>query len=280
MSNLILGSSGQIGSALSKFLKMNGEEVIEFDIERSPSEDLRIADNQLLKNYIAKANFVYFLAFDVGGSNYLKTYQHSYQFLSNNIKIMEFTFAELKNKQTPFIFASSQMSNMTHSPYGILKLIGETYTRALNGLIVKFWNVYGVEHDPKKFHVITDFINMALTSKEIKMQTDGSEKRQFLHADDCSECLLKLTKIYHDIQRDKNLHITSFQWNSIYEVAVNVSNIIDQEIKIIPSKVLDTVQAGYLNEPDPYILDFWKPKITLENGLKLVLKEIQRNKNF
>lgn len=278
MTSLILGSKGQIGSALSKFLKMNGEEVIEFDIERSPSEDLRIADNQLLKNYIAKANFVYFLAFDVGGSNYLKTYQHSYEFLSNNIKIMEYTFAELKNKQTPFIFASSQMSNMTHSPYGILKLIGETYTRALNGLIVKFWNVYGVEHDPKKFHVITDFINMASTDKEIKMQTDGSEKRQFLHADDCSECLLKLSKIYQDITPEKNLHITSFEWNSIYEVAMTVSNIMDKEIKIIPSKVSDSVQAGYLNEPDPYILNFWKPKINLEEGIRKVIDELHSNK--
>ena len=151
------------------------------------------------------------------------------QFISNNIKIMEYTFAELKKKKIPFIFASSQMSNMTHSPYGILKSIGETYTRALKGLIVKFWNVYGVEHDPKKFHVITDFINMALTSKEIKMQTDGSEKRQFLHADDCSECLLKLSKIYNDIHRDKNLHITSYKWNSIYEVALIVSKIIGKE---------------------------------------------------
>jgi nucleoside-diphosphate-sugar epimerase len=220
-------------------------------------------------------SFVYFLAFDVGGSNYLKSYQHSYEFLSNNIKIMEYTFAELKKKKIPFIFASSQMSNMTHSPYGILKSIGETYTRALKGLIVKFWNVYGVEYDPKKFHVITDFINMALTSKEIKMQTDGSEKRQFLHADDCSECLLKLSKIYHDIHRDKNLHITSYKWNSIYEVALIVSKIIGKEIKITPSKVSDIVQAGYLNEPDPYILNFWRPKIDLEEGIGKVIDELR-----
>ena len=43
------------------------------------------------------------------------------------------------------------MSNMTHSPYGILKSIGETYTRALKGLIVKFWNVYGSNMILKNF---------------------------------------------------------------------------------------------------------------------------------
>ena len=103
MASLILGSQGQIGSALSKFLKINGEEVIEFYIERNSYEDLRITDNQLLKNHLEKVSFVYFLAFDVGGSNYLKSYQHSYEFLSNNIKIMEYTFAELK-KKNPFYF--------------------------------------------------------------------------------------------------------------------------------------------------------------------------------
>ena len=280
MSHLILGSSGQIGSALTKYLKARDQIVDEFDIERNSLEDLRIINNNLLIEKLEKATFVYFLAFDVGGSNYLKNYQHSFDFLSNNIKLMNNTFDYLKKLQTPFIFASSQMSNMTHSSYGILKSIGETYTRSLNGLIVKFWNVYGLEHNAKKFYVITDFINMALKEKKIKMQTDGSEKRQFLHADDCSECLLKLSKIYHDIQRDKNLHITSFKWNSIYEIALTISNIIDREIKIIPSKVLDSVQAGYLNEPDPYILNFWKPKISLEDGLKLILKEMKGNTNF
>jgi len=34
MKNLVLGSSGQIGSHLTNYLKKIGEEVIEFDIEK------------------------------------------------------------------------------------------------------------------------------------------------------------------------------------------------------------------------------------------------------
>ena len=275
MTNLILGSSGQIGSALKNFLITNGEKVLEFDIERHGDEDLRIADNQMLKDCLEKATFVYFLAFDVGGSNYLKTYQHSFDFLSNNIKIMNNTFDYLKKLDKPFIFASSQMSNMSHSPYGILKAIGESYTRSLNGLIVKFWNVYGLEHDTKKFHVITDFINMALNNSQIRMQTDGLEKRQFLHADDSSSCLLKLSKNYYEIPRDKNLHITSFKWTSIYDIASIISNLINKNVTILPSKVSDSIQAGYLNEPDKSILEFWKPQISLKEGISKVISEVQ-----
>ena len=42
------------------------------------------------------------------------------------------------------------MSNMSYSPYGVAKRVGELYTKALKGLIVKFWNVYGIENDMDK----------------------------------------------------------------------------------------------------------------------------------
>jgi nucleoside-diphosphate-sugar epimerase len=67
-------------------------------------------------------------------------------------------FNLLKKYNKKFIFASSTMSNMINSNYGVLKKIGESYSKSLGGIIVKFWNVYGIEKDMKKSHVITDFI--------------------------------------------------------------------------------------------------------------------------
>ena len=43
---------------------------------------------------------------------------------------------------------------MDFSSYGVLKKIGEDITKSLNCLYVKFWNVYGVEKDKEKAHVI------------------------------------------------------------------------------------------------------------------------------
>ena len=57
----------------------------------------------------------------------------------------------MKITRVPFIFASSQMSNMSHTHRTVLmKRVGELYTKSLNGLIVKFWNVYGIEKDMEK----------------------------------------------------------------------------------------------------------------------------------
>lgn len=273
MKHLILGSSGQIGLSLYKFLLKNNESPITFDIVDDFAEDLRLKDNRILLEKIDDADFVHFLAFDVGGSRYLKTYQHTQDFLSNNVRLMEYTFKSLRDSKKPFIFASSQMSNMSYSPYGTLKALGEAYTKSLNGLVVKFWNVYGVEHDPLKTHVITDFLNSAKNTKIINMLTDGEEQRQFLHAEDCSRCLNTLAYKYEEIPRDKNLHITSFDWISIYEIAKIVGEVYPGTI-IKRGELKDTVQLDKRNEPDPYIFEYWRPQIKLIDGIRLISKEL------
>ena len=183
---LILGSKGQIGSALTKYLSHNYN-VLEFDIQNTSQQDLR--NRNTLDEILKNIDFVFFLAFDVGGSTYLKKYQDTKEFIDNNIKLMLYTFESLEKHKTPFIFASSQMANMSYSNYGILKSIGEKYTQTLNGLLVKFWNVYGLESDENKFHVVSDFIKSAKINNHIKIKTSGQEQRQFLYTEDCCECL-------------------------------------------------------------------------------------------
>ena len=141
MNTLVLGSNGQIGSELIRHMRSKNMLVQEFDIKRGPEEDLRIPDNKILEKSLSQAHFVFFLAFDVCGSRYLKKYQHTFQFIDNNTRLMANAFGLLKKYNKRFIFASSQMSNMSYSPYGVLKNVGELYTKSLNGLLVKFWNV-------------------------------------------------------------------------------------------------------------------------------------------
>jgi nucleoside-diphosphate-sugar epimerase len=270
MTYLVLGSAGQIGSALCEFLKKAGHRVIEFDIASNPEEDLRV-NAALLERRMRQADFVFFLAFDVGGARYLKTYQHSYDFISNNVRIMNTGFETLKTLKKPFIFASSQMANMSHSSYGVLKALGDFYTRVLNGLIVKFWNVYGVETDSRKFHAITDFILKAKSEGCIKLLTTGVETRQFLYAEDCCAALHLLSQrpLYDTIPREENLHITSFKWHSIIDVATIVAR--QFGVPVIPGEQEDSVQRFQKNEPDPSIHKYWKPTTSLETGIKKVM---------
>ncbi len=273
MKYLVLGSAGQIGSALTSYLKERNEDVLLFDIVNTPDEDLRIHQNKLLDARVAEADFVFFLAFDVGGSRYLAQYQNTFDFIDNNTALMLNTFRMLKKHNKPFIFASSQMSNMSYSSYGRAKALGESYTQIMNGLVVKFWNVYGVEHDMEKSHVITDFILKAKNTGVIDMMTDGTEERQFLHADDCCRALLTLAAEYDSVPRDKELHITNFSWTNI----LNVANIIAAHFpgtKVVPAVNKDEVQKNKRNEADTFITTYWQPTITIEEGVADIIKKM------
>ena len=264
MKHLVLGSSGQIGAHLVKYLQDKGEQVTEYDIEYKEWQDLREAYNPTLESYIDTCDIVHFLAFDVGGAKYLEKNQDKHSFIVNNMRIMTNTFELLKTYNKPFIFASSQMAEMGYSSYGMLKALGEKITRDLGGLVVKFWNVYGYETDPNKSHVITDFIKMAKEGV-IKMRTDGTESRQFLYADDACEALFTLAKKYKKIKKDKEYSITSFEWNKVYEIA-DILDVISS-CKVIPADRKDETQRNAMNEPDPYIEKYWQPKTSLKEGI-------------
>ena len=276
----ILGSSGQIGAYLTEYLRDKGHEVIEFDKNFDEKHDMTGIPNIKLHGAIHQSDFVFFLAFDVGGSHYLKKYQHTFKFLDNNARMMVNAFEYIQKYKKPFVFASSQMSNMSYSPYGVMKRVGELYTKSLNGLIVKFWNVYGIETDMEKAHVITDFIAKGFETGTIDMMTDGTEEREFLYAEDCCEALETVMQEYTAFTSSDELHITSGVSTSILEIARTIQLYFggeEKEVEIVPASSKDEVQKDARNIPDPYIRKWWEPKTSITDGIKKVFTEMKKN---
>ena len=277
---LILGSSGQIGAYLTEYLKEKDYDVREFDSVNGEHQDMTHIPNPFLRNVIMDSDFVFFLAFDVGGSHYLKKYQHTFKFINNNTRVMANAFTLIEKYNKPFIFASSQMSNMSYSPYGVMKRVGELYTKSLNGLIVKFWNVYGIEKDMEKAHVITDFIVKGFETGIIDMMTDGTEEREFLYAEDCCEALETIMQEYSDFTSDNELHITTGISTSILGIARTIQSLfkeIGKEVGIAPSPSKDEVQKDARNAPDTYIRKWWEPKTSVSDGVRKVFEEMKKN---
>ena len=277
----ILGSSGQIGAYLTEYLRAKGHEVTEFDVVNGEDQDLTEIPNRKLMHDIRLSDFVFFLAFDVGGSRYLKKYQNTFDFINNNTRLMANVFGLLEKYNKRFVFLLSQMSNMSYSPYGVMKRVGELYTTALKGLTVKFWNVYGIEKDHEKAHVITDFIRRGFEEGEFEMLTDGTEERQFLYAEDCCEALETVMENYTDFKPEDPLHITSFRSTSIKEVAEIIRgqfNLIGKyDVKIKPGLAKDSVQMDKRNEADTYITGWWMPKTGIDKGIAKVFEDMKND---
>ena len=270
---LVLGSAGQIGSALVPFLRNLKFDVSTYDIAVDPVQDLRTWPNAYLEGLIHNADYVFFLAFDVGGSHYLERYQDTFQFSNNNLKIMSNTFSLLEKHGTPFLFASSQMATMSYSNYGLLKQIGKKMARSIGGRVVHFWNVYGYESDSSKYHVISDFINSALNRKVIEMRTTGQESRDFLYVLDCCEALKVVMDKHQVFPTEMKLHISTGVFSKIIEVA----DIISQELgaKVIPGSKNDEVQRDAKNLPDLSLQEYWKPKTTLKSGIIEIIEKMR-----
>jgi len=281
---LILGSEGQIGGHLTDYFKhKKNYEIIKFDIVLGEKFDIRNFKNKYLEQNIKKSDFVYFLAFDVGGSRYLKKYQNTYEFQINNLLIMTNVFKLLKKYKKKFIFASSQMSNMDFSSYGTLKRLGESISKSLNSVYVKFWNVYGIEKDYEKSHVITDFILMALKSKNIKMLTTGKESREFLYATDCSEGLYTIMKKFEFFSKNNNeLHLTTGKPIKILTIAKIIKRKLIKKkifVKITPSVKKDILQKNINNPANSFFLKYWKPRTKIEDGIENIIDFYLNRKN-
>lgn len=267
MNLLILGSHGLIGKNLSNFLKNKKYNIIDFDIKMGNDYDLRtIKGKEKLEIIIQNIDYVFFLAYDVGGSKYLQNINNISEYIENNIKIMLNVFSIIKDK--PFVFASTTMYNM-YDIYGNLKSIGEHLTNnSKNGLVARFYSIYDKQDYNQKSYVISDIIYMAKHDKKIKLKSDGSERRQFLHADDCS-CALYNTMINHKeiINKQKCVDIASFKWSSVKDVAEIVSKIYNCDIEYSNYNDSHTKE----NKPDELILKYWNPSISLKEGINKLI---------
>ena len=271
MKFLVLGSSGMIGSALCQYLQDIGHTIITFDLIDSEYQDLRTPNNKTLTECVKNCDFVFFLAWDVGGAKYLSRQQNQFSFMHNNVAIMYNVFDILSKTNKPFLFTSSQMSDVPNSTYGLTKRLGEQLSKSLNSIVVKLWNVYGLEPVSDKSHVITDFIHQALETDCIMMLTNGHEQRQFLYARDCAECLYILSQRYNDLPRDIEYHVTSFEWASISKIADSISDVVPG-ITITPGHCNDKIQSGNKIEPNDKILKYWKPSTDLKSGIKQLIE--------
>jgi nucleoside-diphosphate-sugar epimerase len=272
---LILGSAGQIGSGLTKYLVSQGHAVEGFDIANSGAEDLREYPNQLLCEKLKEVDFVFFLAFDVGGSKYLSEYQNSLSFIENNLRIMTNVFDALSSHSLPFLFASSQMVGIEDSTYGLLKKLGEKYATVAGGISARFWNVYGKESHGIKSHVITDFIQMAISNKKISMRTEGTEVRDFLFIDDCSSALEWASKQFAMIKNAYSvIDIASFSYTSILDIARIVAEKTGSTVEV--GTGIDLVQSGHRFDPREDILKYWKPAVNIKEGISKLVEEAIR----
>lgn len=257
---LVLGGSGFIGKSLIRYLSSKGHHIKNIDIVENPIDDLR---------YIEVAEFskfdgCFFLAWDVGGSKYLKLKQEWSSQFENNIKLIGNVFPQISKHGIPTLFVSSQLAGVDDSPYSLSKLIAEKWGLTLkNVVIARQWNAYGtMERINIKSHVISDLIIQALETKSIKLLTNGLECRQFTHMDDICEAYDTLINSHIGSIYD----VTTGQDITIREIASKICHLTGADL-ILGEEIGIQPKTGIINK-----VPHWQPKITIDEGIKIMIK--------
>jgi nucleoside-diphosphate-sugar epimerase len=78
----------------------------------------------------------------------------------------------------------------------------------------------------------------------------------------------------YNIFKNKNIIDLSYgKYTKIIKVAEIIKNLFKKKginIKIIRAKKMDTLQKNKKNVPNTYLKKYWKPKFSLEQGIKEV----------
>jgi nucleoside-diphosphate-sugar epimerase/predicted O-methyltransferase YrrM len=267
MSYLVIGSSGLVGKAFCNYLHSKNKSILEWDIKISADFDLRNPNNlSRFQQYVKKSDYILFAAYDIGGSKFIESVDIN--IFTNNLQIMMNVFPFMTDKS--FIFLSSHMSNLIDNKYGISKKVGEIYTEMYKGINVRMWNIYGYESLINiRSHVIPDFFDMAIRTGTINMLTDGQEKKQFVYDSDLAEALFIIFENY-DSLKGETIDLSSGEWITIKDIAVKIADII-KNVYVVPGKVKIIEK---LREPNKFFDKYWKPKISIDEGLKLIFDKI------
>ena len=303
--SIVTGGAGFIGSNLVDQLVRMGHKVTVLDnfitgrrsnLSHHKKKNIKIikldiSENRKLDKYFKGADYVFHLA---GLADIVPSIKNPKKYFMSNVlgtfKIIE---AAKKAKIKKLIYAASSScygipknyptsENAqidTKHPYALTKFLGEKlvmhYASIFNmpNVSLRFFNVYGSRSRTTGAYgaVFGVFLAQKGAKKPLTIVGRGNQTRDFIHVDDLVNVLIKIAK--------SSLSNKIFNIGSGKETSVNkIADLFGGEKVFIPKRP---------GEPDRSCADIskiksnidWEPKITIEEGVKRLLENINDWKN-
>lgn len=152
-----------------------------------------------------------------------------------------------------------------------------TYSKMFNldTKIIRVFRVYGPRMTLGDEQMLSDFVSNALNNEDIIIYGDKNFSSSLCYVDDVIDAAIKV--IASDVKGPFN--VGSEEDIKLYDVAQKIIKLTDSKSKIVfdDSKIFMT----QLNIPDTYKIRNelgWMPVVTLENGLKKTILDLQANR--
>ena len=300
MKSVITGGAGFIGSNLAEKLVQLGHKVVVLDnLSTGRLSNLNNIKNKIefknvdiskkdkfLDQYFEKVDWVFHLA---GLADIVPSIDNPTQYFNSNVKgtlnILESSrranikkliyAASASCYGIPDKYPTNENSKINPQyPYALTKFIGEQlifhWFKVYNmpNISLRFFNAYGPKLRTTGAYgaVFGVFLAQKLAGKPLTIVGDGNQTRDFIHVYDLVDAIIKAAQ--------KGKHGETYNVGNGKEISVNlIASLIGG------SKVRVPKRPG---EPDRSLADIskikkqlsWKPKISINEGIKMLLNDI------
>ncbi|MDD3078199.1 MAG: SDR family oxidoreductase [Paludibacter sp.] len=301
---LITGGAGFIGSHLCDRLLKEGHEVICMDnyftgrrknIEHNLHDTyFEFVRHDVIQPYMAEVDEIYNLACPASPVHYqynpIKTVKTSVMGAINMLGLAKRVKAKILQASTSEVYGDPSIHPQVEEYWGNVNPIGirscyDEGKRCAETLfmdyhrqnevkikIIRIFNTYGPRMNPNDGRVVSNFIVQALKGEDITIFGDGTQTRSFQYIDDLVEGMVRMMNTPDHVIGPVNIgNPNEF---TMLELATKVIDLVGSSSKLIFSDL--PADDPKQRQPDirkaDKLLDHWRPKIQLEDGLKKTIQ--------
>lgn len=301
---LVTGGAGFVGSHLCKRLLDEGNEVICLDnyftgskkniIELIDNPYFEVVRHDITEPYFAEVDEIYNMACPASPPHYqynpIKTIKTSVMGAINVLGLAKRVNAKVLQASTSEVYGDPKVHPQPEDYWGNVNPIGirscydegkrcaETLfmdyhnQNGVNIKIVRIFNTYGPNMNANDGRVVSNFIVQALKGKDITIYGDGMQTRSFQYIDDLVEGTIRMMNSSNDFIGPVN--IGNPKEFTMLELAQTIIELTGSKSKLMymPIPLDDPKQRQPNIELAKEMLDGWKPKTQLKEGLALTIK--------
>jgi UDP-glucose 4-epimerase len=167
------------------------------------------------------------------------------------------------------------------SPYGVSKLAGEYYLRALaalrgfTGIAMRYANVFGPRQDPKsEAGVVSIFVSRLLAKQPLTVYGDGRQTRDYVFVKDVARANVLASTLSAVPAKNGDVDAPAFNiatsvQRSVLDLTSSVGNVLGQKptLDFAPARAGELVRSALDVSKAKRVLG-WSPQYQFEDGLR------------
>ena len=173
------------------------------------------------------------------------------------------------------------------SPYGVSKLAGEYYLRALGalrgfeGVAMRYANVFGPRQDPKsEAGVVSIFVSRLLASEKLTVFGDGQQTRDYVFVKDVARANVLATSVTLPATGEFDapaFNIATSVQRNVLELAEVVGQVMGQkpELEFAPPRPGELFRSALDISKAKAVLE-WAPEWKFDDGLRLLVEWFEK----